>query len=170
MHLAKALSRRTVAGRAWGVLSAKAVTVLEALLFGFHGKGGLAYPSYESIAERAACARSTVAEAIKTLESCGIITWVNRLVRIREAGRTRLLRMSNGYSFIDPAPRASASLDQKSRCCEEFCAGCADRNRPLLEVEVPQDGACVNEEGLSEEGRGPRERDVIEILERCKNP
>jgi hypothetical protein len=66
MHLAKALSRRTLPGRAWGVITAKALSVLDALLFGFHGKQGLAFPSYESIAERAACARSTVAESIKT--------------------------------------------------------------------------------------------------------
>lgn len=111
MHRAKALMRRTLPGRAWGVLSAKALTVLETLLFSFHGKGGLTFPSYESIAERAACARSTVAESIKTLESCGILTWCNRLVRIREAGQTRLLRSSNTYTFVDPKPGNTSKSD-----------------------------------------------------------
>src|SRR4051812_31137297 len=36
MHHARALSRRTVRGKAYGVLTAKALTVLEALLWGFH--------------------------------------------------------------------------------------------------------------------------------------
>jgi hypothetical protein len=58
---------------------------LEALLWGFHNaRSGLCFPSYESIAKRAGCARSTVAECIKALEDAGILSWVNRLVRVRE--------------------------------------------------------------------------------------
>ncbi len=34
-------------------------------------KNGLCFPSYETIAEAAHCARSTVAEAIKALEDAG---------------------------------------------------------------------------------------------------
>ena len=34
--------------------------------------------------KRAGCARSTVAEAIKALEEAGILSWVNRITRIRE--------------------------------------------------------------------------------------
>jgi hypothetical protein len=111
MHVARALMRRTVPGRAWGVLSAKCVTVLEALLHGFHGRSGLAYPSYESIAERAACARSTVAESIKSLESCGIISWSHRLRRERCAGQTRVMRSSNSYTFTDPNPGRTSESD-----------------------------------------------------------
>ena len=45
--------------------NAKALAVLEALLWGFHNaRSGLCFPSYEKIADRAGCARSTVAEAL----------------------------------------------------------------------------------------------------------
>ena len=54
-------------------ITAKALAVLEALLWGFHNaRSGLCFPSYETIAERAGCARSTVAEAIKALEDGGL--------------------------------------------------------------------------------------------------
>src|SRR5271157_4617964 len=114
MHLARALSRRAEAGKAYGEITAKALAVLEALLWGFHNaKSGLCFPSYEKIAEAAGCARSTVAEAIKALEDAGVLSWVNRLKRVAEASRdlfghrirkTRVLRTSNGYVFIDPQP------------------------------------------------------------------
>ena len=44
----------------------------------------------------------TVAEAIKALEGADVLTWVNRIKRVREAGRIRVLRTSNGYAFHDP--------------------------------------------------------------------
>ena len=54
-----------------------------------------------------------MAEAIKTLEDVGILTWVNRITRIREASRDlfgkivlrwRVIRTSNSYHFLDPQP------------------------------------------------------------------
>ena len=64
MHWARCLNRRTEKGRAYGAVTAKALAVLEALLWAFHNaKSGLCFPSYEKIAEAAGCARSTVAEA-----------------------------------------------------------------------------------------------------------
>jgi len=46
MHWARCLSRRTEKGRAYGVVTAKALAVLEALLWGFHNaKSGLCFPS-----------------------------------------------------------------------------------------------------------------------------
>lgn len=113
MTLARALMRRTEKGRAYGRVTAKAFAVLGALLYSFHNaRSGLCFPSYESIAERAGCARSTVAEAIKALEAAGLLTWVNRLKRVAETGpglfgqaptgRIRVLRTSNGYRFNDP--------------------------------------------------------------------
>jgi DNA-binding Lrp family transcriptional regulator len=119
MVFARALSRRTQAGRAYGALSAKALAVLQALLWGFHnGQSGKCFPSYEKIAEAASCARSTVAEAIKALESAGILSWVHRLVRLRRSGSeldlfgrpvqaVRVHRTSNGYTFRDPQPGQS---------------------------------------------------------------
>lgn len=112
MTLARALMRRTEKGKHYGAITAKALAVLEALLWGFHNaRSGLCFPSYESIAERAGCARSTVAEAIKALEEAGLLTWVNRIARVRDrmpdlfgqwATRSRVIRISNGYRFIDP--------------------------------------------------------------------
>ena len=87
-------------------------TFLEALLWGFHNsRSGVCFPSYESIAAKAGCARSTVAEALKALEWAGVLTWQNRIVRIRErcadlfgrdGWRWRVVRISNAYAFRDP--------------------------------------------------------------------
>ena len=58
--------------------------MLEALLWGFHNaRTGCCFPSYEAIAAKAECARSTVAEALKALEWAGVLTWQNRITRIQ---------------------------------------------------------------------------------------
>jgi Helix-turn-helix domain len=58
-------TRRTEKGKHYGLLD-----VLEALLRGFHNaRSGLCFPSRATIAKAAACAPSTVAEAIKALEA-----------------------------------------------------------------------------------------------------
>jgi DNA-binding MarR family transcriptional regulator len=111
MVRARALMRRTEAGKHYGPITAKTLAVLEALLWHFHNaRGGLCFPSYERIAEKAACARSTVAEAIKALEETGILSWVNRITRIRDkkldlfghwVTRWRVIRTSNSYRFRD---------------------------------------------------------------------
>ena len=106
MVLARAKLRRDAPGRHYGPVTAKAYAVLEALLWSFHNaRTGLCFPSYETIAARAGCARSTVALAIKALEGAGILTWVNRLRRVKMPGpagwRWRVLRTSNGYRFTD---------------------------------------------------------------------
>jgi hypothetical protein len=38
-----------------------------------------------------------------------LITWMNRVVRVRVGGITRLLRSSNVYTLIDPNPAAAAA-------------------------------------------------------------
>jgi hypothetical protein len=116
MTRARALMRRTEKGKHYGAITAKALAVLEALLWGFHNsRSGVCIPGYETIAERAGCARSTVAEAIKALEDAGLLSWVHRIVRTREAGpdlfgrafnRLRIIRTSNSYFFRDPNPGA----------------------------------------------------------------
>src|SRR6516162_9745231 len=72
-----------------GPLTWATLRVLRALLWRFHGAdgGGRCFPSYERIAAAAKCARSTVAVAIKELEDAGILTWVNRIARIRRQER-----------------------------------------------------------------------------------
>ena len=96
-----------------GALGRAALDVLGALLWVFHNaRSGCCFPSYETIAEKAGCARSTVAEAIKALEFAGVLTWQNRIVRVRErcqvlCGRSgwqwRVVRTSNAYSSATPA-------------------------------------------------------------------
>lgn len=112
MTRARALMRRTEAGKHYGAITAKALAVLEALLWGFHNAHtGACFPAYEAIADRAGCARSTVYEAIGALEAAGLLTWTNRIVRVRDhvrdlfgrmATRWRVVRTSNAYRFIDP--------------------------------------------------------------------
>jgi hypothetical protein len=64
-----------------------------------------------------------VAEAIKALEVAGVLTWQNRLTRIRElctdlfgrqGWRWRVIRTSNAYRFIDPKAAAQAGIPSKS--------------------------------------------------------
>jgi hypothetical protein len=120
--------RRTEQGRAYGQVTAKAFSVLQALLWGFHNaKSGLCFPSYERIAEAAGCARSTVYEAISALEAAGLLTWCHRLKRVRElipgglpgigATRSRVLRTSNGYRFEDP--RSSSKSEMPTRTLDQ---------------------------------------------------
>ena len=84
----------------------------------FHNaRSGCCFPSYETIAAKGGCARSTVAEAIKALEFAGVLTWQNRITRIRERCRDlfgrddwrwRVIRTSNAYVFQDPKAAVSA--------------------------------------------------------------
>ena len=79
---------------------------------GLHNsRDGRCFPSYEAIAAKAECARSTVAQALKALEWAGVLTWQNRITRIREActdlfGRHgwcwRVIRTSNAYVCAAP--------------------------------------------------------------------
>jgi Helix-turn-helix domain len=124
MHWARCLARRTEKGKAYGQVTAKALAVLEALLWGFHNaKSGFCFPSYERIAEAAGCARSTVAQALKALEDAKILSWVQRIKRVREpcpdllganGWRWRVLRTSNSYAFNDPSPAGAQANPSKS--------------------------------------------------------
>ena len=110
-------------GQRGGALGRATLDVLQALLWVFHNaRSGVCFPSYE-IAEKAGCARSTVAEAIKALEFAGVLTWQNRITRIRErcrdlfggdGWRWRVIRTSNAYVFRDPQAAVSAGLPSKS--------------------------------------------------------
>jgi DNA-binding MarR family transcriptional regulator len=104
---ARALTRPTEPRKHYGAITAKQLAVLGALLWGFHNVGsGLCFPSYEAIAEKAGCARSTVYEAIHALEAAGLLTWVHRLRRQDD----RVVRTSNGYRFtLLPAAISSKS-------------------------------------------------------------
>ena len=70
----------TAAPKHRGPITRAFLDVLEALLWGFHNsRDGRCFPSYETIAAKAECARSTVAEALKALEWAGVLTWQNAL-------------------------------------------------------------------------------------------
>ena len=124
MHWARCVAREKALGRQRGIVTRAALEVLQALLWGFHGaKSGLCFPSYEKIAEAAQCARSTVYEAIRALEAAGVLSWVNRIKRVRErcvdllgdqGWRWRVERTSNAYSFRDPSPSAEHPKPSKS--------------------------------------------------------
>jgi hypothetical protein len=99
-------------GQHKGPITRAFLEVLQALLWRFHNsRDGRCFPSYEAIADRAGCARSTVAEALKVLEWAGVLTWQHRITRVRERCRDlfgrenwqwRVHRRSNAYAFRDP--------------------------------------------------------------------
>jgi hypothetical protein len=68
-----------------GPITRAFLDVLGALLWGFHNsRDGRCMPGYEAIAEKAECARSTVAETLKALEWAGVLSWRHRSTRVRE--------------------------------------------------------------------------------------
>lgn len=134
-------ARHRQPGQHRGPITRAFMEVLEALLWAFHNsRGGDCFPSYERIAEAAGCSRDTVYQAIKALEFANILTWVNRLTRIRvrdrdlfgqSASRWRVIRTSNAYVFRDPLPCAegrpagrfaSKSENQSGTQNQEICS------------------------------------------------
>jgi hypothetical protein len=104
-------------GQHKGPITRAFLDVLQALLWRFHNsRDGRCFPSYAAIADRAGCARSTVAEALKVLELAGVMTWQHRIARTRVrqrdlfgrwSNRWTVIRTSNAYVFRDP--KASAA-------------------------------------------------------------
>jgi hypothetical protein len=98
-----------------GPITRAAQDVLRALLWQFHNaRSGCCCPSYERIGEAAGCSRSTAALALRALEFAGVLTWVNRIVRVRELvtdlfGKPtwiwRVVRTSNAYVLCDPGSK-----------------------------------------------------------------
>jgi hypothetical protein len=132
-------------GQHKGPVTRAFLEVLEALLWGFHNsRSGVCFPSYERIAKEAECARSTVAEALRVLEWAGVLTWQQRLVRVRErcqdlwgrAGwRWRVVRTSNCYQFRDPQQQRHGASATKS----ENRGG--TQNQDILSLTLPT-SAC----------------------------
>src|SRR4051812_48905389 len=163
MVLARALMRREGEGKHYGVLTAKFVAVLGALLWGFHNAAsGRCFPSYERIGEKADCARSTVYEAIRALEAAGILTWVNRIARIRDWGpdlfgraqnRWRVIRTSNSYTFVDPQ---SGRVGRPNFSKSELPIGTEGQE---LHLPVPRvlDGSNALHQALERWGRAVKE-------------
>jgi hypothetical protein len=105
-------ARNRLPGQHKGPITRAFLDVLQALLWSFHNsRTGCCFPSYERIAERAECARSTVAEALRVLEWAGVLTWQHRITRAlvrqrdlwgRRSTRWTVIRTSNAYAFRDP--------------------------------------------------------------------
>jgi hypothetical protein len=146
--------------------------VLQALLWGFHNsRSGVCFPSYEAIAAKAGCARSTVAEALKALEWAGVLTWQHRITRVRERfvdlfGREgwqwRVHRRSNAYTFRDPQqhtarPSSYQSENQTGTQDQDILDPvqpvARDPENPLERV-LARFGAALSAKLLSNEGGG----------------
>jgi hypothetical protein len=151
-------------GQRGGALGRAALDVLGALLWAFHNaRTGVCFPSYERIAEKAGCARSTVAEALKVLEWAGVLTWQNRVTRIREhcrdlwgreGWRWRVIRTSNAYVFRDPASKSdqrTGTPDQEIK--SPSLAQAIDPTSPLERALARFATALAAKEGI-EQGAG----------------
>ena len=113
-------ARHREPGQHKGPITRTFLDVLHALLWGFHNsRTGVCFPSYERIAEKAECARSTVAEALKVLEWAGVLSWQNRITRAlvcqrdlwgRWSTRWTVIRTSNAYVFRDPQQLAGVPV------------------------------------------------------------
>ena len=165
-------ARNRQPGQHKGPITRAFLEVLQALLWQFHNAHtGACFPSYERIAAKAGCARSTVAEALKAMEWAGVLTWQHRITRIRErctdlfgrsSWRWRVIRTSNAYTFRDPKCAHRRQLPSKS----ENQAGTQDqesldpvhaRARNLessLERALARFGAAVAARQGNEQGSG----------------
>ena len=158
-----------------GPLTWASLRVLRALLWRFHGAdgGGRCFPSYERIAATAKCARSTVALAVRALEEAELLTWVNRLTKIRRRERDlfghwrsewQVLRTSNGYRFVDPLEREPG---RRVWCKSENPT--RPQNRKKQKDGARLDGAQVIQEETSQAPPEQTERPEI-ALRREHNP
>jgi hypothetical protein len=146
-----------------GPITRAFLDVLQALLWGFHNsRDGRCFPSYERIAEKAECARSTVAEALKVLEWAGLLTWQHRITRVlvrerdlfgQSASRWRVIRTSNAYVFADPKSQPAAAFGCKS----ENLAGTPNQETLDLPSAPARDPDSPLERALRQLGAGIEE-------------
>lgn len=117
-------ARHRQPGQHKGPITRAFLDVLQALLWGFHNsRDGRCFPSYQAIADRAGCARSTVAEALRVLEFAKVLSWQNRITRAvvrqrdlfgRWSNRWTVIRTSNAYVFRDPQQQLTGVRGSKS--------------------------------------------------------
>ena len=79
----------------------------------------------------------------------GVLTWVNRIVRVRErcvdlfghrGGRERVIRTSNGYAFNDPKTAADRGFSSKS----DFQSGTSIQELSLTKPALADDLTGMN--------------------------
>lgn len=149
-------ARIAVYARAWsaenrrpgqhkGPITRAFMDVLKALLWGFHNtETGACFPSYERIAEKAECSRSTVYEALKVLEWAGVLSWQHRITRIRErctdlfghqGWRWRVVRTSNAYVLHEkPSKSEIPTGTRESKIPRAVCGAAHDSKTALNKV------------------------------------
>jgi hypothetical protein len=103
-----------------------AVDILRVLLYHFANlNDGRCFPSYQTIADEARCNPRTVGRCLPDLEAAGFLTWVHRILRVRErveglghiwATVWRVNRTSNAYDFpmIAKKPHQNDDKGQKA--------------------------------------------------------
>jgi Helix-turn-helix domain len=99
MRAAEALELRTKGkGCKSGVLKQSGLTVLRCLLFTFCAiPSGICCPSYKAIREETGYCTSTIAGALKRLETAGILRITRRIIRTPAGAR----QTSNAYAFSE---------------------------------------------------------------------
>lgn len=109
----------------WGPLTWATLRVLRALLWHFHDADGTGrcFPGIDALAGAAKCHRDSVCVALKALETAGLLTWSQRIIRVGRRERDLLgdwgmtwqtLRTSNDYRLIDPREREPSRKPAKS--------------------------------------------------------
>jgi Helix-turn-helix domain len=160
-------------GQHKGPITRACLDVLQALLWGFHNsRTGICFPSYERIAEKAECSRTTVYEALKVLEWAGVLSWQHRIVRVRElcqdlwgrAGwRWRVIRTSNAYVFRDPQAVNSRPVPsgfgnragtQNQEVSGTILTPAIDPQSPLERALARFAAAVAAKKGIEQEGGG----------------
>ena len=131
LFLAEALDRRTRGkGQHGGLLKAKGLDVLRALLRGFYSyRTGECFPSHEAIAKAAGCCVETVRQKLRALEAAGIIQTIRRKIVVSVGSRARrerydfAVQTSNSYVFnVADRPTGGSRAIWRCRCSPETAA------------------------------------------------
>ena len=139
------------AARRKGEITRAAVDIFRALLFKFANlTDGRCFPSYERIAEAAGCDPRTVGRCLPDLEAAGLVTWANRIQRVRErveglcgiwASSWRVIRTSNAYNFPSIAKQTLAFVDKGQNGLgtsnQDSLSSLAPPALPLFDPETP---------------------------------
>jgi hypothetical protein len=136
-----------------GQITRAAVDILRALMFQFANlTDGRCFPSYQRIAEAAGCDQRTVGRCLPALEAAGLVTWVNRIQRIRErvpglggiwATVWRVKRTSNAYDFPLVSKKTVVSVDKGQNCRGTRIPTTSYLIQPVLDPDNPLDRALL---------------------------
>ena len=106
----------------------------------------------------------TVAEALKALEWAGVLTWQNRITRIRErcrdlfghdGWRWRVIRTSNAYVFRDPASKSDQRTGTPNQeLFKPLQAPAVDPNSPLERALARFAAAVAAKQGCEQAAAG----------------